>query len=313
METVLGLITAITGLVAVLGVAAGFFVYERQKRDVFANETRRLIAAASAGVRELVDRGRDYEIVHEVVRNVVYAEELAFPLAKALEKCHDNGTEDGLQEHLKGNFPTITVAISSPIVRDMHVLSRRVTDQLAGLYHHFPALYRVIETTRGLAFSLLRGAEEAVRDNEIFEPVVSLVLTEKPAAKESLDGLRSVVCAMLTSGVANVLRDRNVRSIIEMSLELMETVIKRYMDLSERELWKEEKYERKREYASLRKTDEYSEDYKEALKGLDRVLTPFELERYRDYLTEFERVADELEKSGESKSEEEAKSTGPAK
>ncbi len=287
LDTVTKIATIVGELASAGALVAGFVLYSITKRDEYVTRFKGVMAANRARCHRLNEHV-NYELVTEIVRAVVFSNELEAGLQDVYERFFSpsgSGNKEDLEKWMKESFPVIAVPVHTPLTEAYEELILSIEADLAQYQSEFPALFRVFVSVRGYLANAERQIKESARDEELWEKVLPTMYEERhsyPSVNHFKDSLSAMLFGLVGNATAESKRD------IDLALALLDLVVDAYLEVPGHGVLRWAKTERSASLIPLKSTKTVTEDLREAEKPLKQLLTQDVALAFREHVARLE-------------------------
>lgn len=270
MEIIRTCILSVSALAGSCAVIWGINQYRLTKRDKKASRIKTILTRFKCNCETMMSL-LSYELVDEVVNVVVYSENVQFGLYKFL---HQITSED--EEEIEWPVP-ITAAVSSPYLMQFRYLMNSNNELCIEISSILPSVSRIFEGVQAMFSTQLRGILELSHHEGLYTDVVTEAMKY---GEENIYLLKAHMVACIIGEISRQLS--NEQANIQNAIKLLEIVNTAFLALNDKEIIEQVECENKIEYKPIADTYSIFDDFHEAEKGLEKIMTHEDLMLFRE-------------------------------
>lgn len=271
-------------IVATLSAAIyGYYNYRRQRREERATAIREMLIKYDNNC-SVLNHLLTFDVVHEIVSCVVYSEIIHRNLQR-MNHMLTNSPEffrEIDKERFSWPWP-ITIPLHSQLVDDYEATLRKNQEICATLGTQLPSLYKVFLCVHNIFWSILAQTKEFVRNESIFG---QMWLDTMSITGSNIDLQKDEIFNLM---IDTVLKGYHVEQRnIDDAITLLKLVTQSFLKLDNKQLEKQLKLEQKMTWGKFGTKSSIFEEFQEAEKALEKIMTPKDLLKFRELYTKIQ-------------------------
>ena len=278
--------TAVGAIISTVGIISLYLLYRMGKRDEYVKRIRQTLSKCRYNCERLNLMAMiRYEVFSEIANCIVYSENLTSRLHRIFNTyfATNNISKEDFAKKLETDFGPITVSIHTALLNEIDRMVNENKLNAEIIRKDYPCLYRILISVNIFFENIIVGyIEKIVRNEELWKTNLLHFFEKRSEFRDVRSLQEKIFDLFLYLAIKESEWEQRRTTIL---LEILNLTVNAYLELSDNKLYKTKDREKK---LALRKTEQISDDLREAEKGLKRVLSQNQIREYRKLVVEFE-------------------------